>query len=105
LVSLFPESVAFVVDENKGSKVEEILHQEGFEVNLTLPCAKISLVGSGMADRPGVVAQLVEALKEANIEILQTGDSHITISCLVKAQDMERAIQILHHKFQLENVC
>jgi len=105
LVSLFPESVAFVVDENKGSKVEEILNKEGFEVSLTLPCAKISLVGSGMADRPGVVAQLVEALKEANIEILQTGDSHITISCLVKAQDMERAIQILHHKFQLENVC
>jgi aspartate kinase len=81
------------------------LRREGFEVNLTLPCAKVSLVGSDMADRPGVVAQLVEALKDANIEILQTGDSHITISCLVKSQDMERAIQVLHHKFRLEKAC
>ncbi|HQE25586.1 MAG TPA: aspartate kinase [Candidatus Atribacteria bacterium] len=104
LVSLFPEGTAFVVDEKEGSKVEEILRREGFEVSLTLPCAKVSLVGSDMADRPGVVAQLVEALREANIEILQTGDSHITISCLVKAQDMERAIRVLHHKFQLEKV-
>lgn len=105
LVSLFPEGTAFVVDETVGSKVEEILRREGFEVNLTLPCAKVSLVGSDMADRPGVVAQLVEALKDANIEILQTGDSHITISCLVKSQDMERAIQVLHHKFRLEKAC
>jgi aspartate kinase len=55
-----------------------------------------------MADRPGVMAQVVEALKEAGIEILQTGDSHVTITCLVKEEMMEEAIRVLHRKFELQ---
>jgi aspartokinase len=29
----------------------------------------------------------------------------VTISCLVWEKDMERAIQALHRKFQLEELC
>lgn len=105
LINLFPETVAFVVEEGKAPKVKEILEQEGFQLELSYPCAKISLVGSGMADRPGVVADMVEALRDAEVEILQTSDSHVTISCLVHAADMEKAIQVLHRKFQLEDIC
>ena len=105
LINLFPETVAFVVEEGKAPKVKEILEQEGFQLELSYPCAKISLVGSGMADRPGVVADMVEALRDAGVEILQTSDSHVTISCLVHATDMEKAIQVLHRKFQLEDIC
>lgn len=102
LINLFPEEAAFVVDEKVNRKVETILAQEGFMAKISSPCAKISLVGSGMADRPGVMAQVVEALKEANIEILQTSDSHVTITCLVKEEVMEEAIRVLHRKFELQ---
>jgi aspartate kinase len=102
LINLFPDETAFVVDEKVIQKVEELLTQEGFTVRVYSPCAKISLVGSGMADRPGVMAQVVEALKEAGIEILQTGDSHVTITCLVKEEMMEEAIRVLHRKFELQ---
>jgi aspartate kinase len=105
LINLFPDIVAFVVEETKALRVKEILEKEGFELTLIYPCAKISLVGSGMADRPGVVADMVEALRNSKIEILQTSDSHVTISCLVHAADMEKAIQVLHRKFQLEDIC
>ncbi|MDK2897009.1 MAG: aspartate kinase [Candidatus Atribacteria bacterium] len=105
LVNLFPESVAFVVEEGLGETVKGILEDNGFQARLLKPCAKVSLVGSGMAGRPGVMAQVVEALRKAGINILQTSDSHITISCLIQAGDMEKAIQILHQKFQLEEVC
>ena len=105
LINLFPDIVAFVVEEGKALRVKEILEKEGFELTLIYPCAKISLVGSGMADRPGVVADMVEALRSSKIEILQTSDSHVTISCLVHATDMEKAIQVLHRKFQLEDIC
>ncbi|MBC7216807.1 MAG: aspartate kinase [Candidatus Caldatribacterium sp.] len=105
LINLFPERAAFVVEERVGEKVKSILSQEGFSFEVQSPCAKVSLVGSGMADRPGVMAQVVEALKEAEIEILQTSDSHVTISCLVSEKDMERAIQVLHRKFQLDEIC
>ncbi|MGC8777457.1 MAG: aspartate kinase [Candidatus Caldatribacteriaceae bacterium] len=104
LINLFPDEAAFVVDEKLIRKVEEILAQEGFAAEVCSPCAKISLVGSGMAERPGVMAQVVEALKEAGIEILQTSDSHVTITCLVKEEVMEEAIRVLHRKFELQ-VC
>lgn len=105
LINLFPEHTAFVVDERIGEKVATILSKEGFSFEVKSPCAKVSLVGSGMADRPGVMAQVVEALKEAEVEIFQTSDSHVTISCLVDEKDMERAIRVLHRKFQLDEVC
>lgn len=105
LVNLFPERAAFVVDAKVGEKVKAILSKEGFSFEAKSPCAKVSLVGSGMADRPGVMAQVVEALKEAGIEIFQTSDSHVTISCLVDEKDMEQAIRVLHRKFQLDELC
>ncbi|HSV31802.1 MAG TPA: aspartate kinase [Atribacteraceae bacterium] len=105
LISLFPESVAFAVPASRGEQVLKILEDESVSVSLTYPCAKVSLVGSGMAGRPGVMALLMEALEEIGVEILQTGDSHITISCLLRAQDMERAIQVLHQKFELDHFC
>ncbi len=39
---------------------------------------------------PGVMARIVKVLNGAGVEILQTADSHATISCLVKAADTQR---------------
>ena len=54
-----------------------------------------------MRSHPGVAADMFEALAEAgiNIEIIST--SSIRISCVVRASDVERAVQAVHDKFQL----
>ena len=59
------------------------------------------LIGAGMRSHPGVAADMFEALAEAgiNIEIIST--SSIRISCVVRAADVERAVQAVHDKFQL----
>src|SRR5439155_4754636 len=63
--------------------------------------AKVSLIGAGMRTHPGVAADMFEALAAAgiNIEIIST--SSIRISCVVRAKDVERAVQAVHDKFQL----
>ncbi|HXY83999.1 MAG TPA: aspartate kinase [Gaiellaceae bacterium] len=63
--------------------------------------AKISLVGAGMKSHPGVAAGMFESLAEAgiNIEIIST--SSIRISCVVRAEDVERAVQVVHERFEL----
>jgi len=63
--------------------------------------AKISLVGAGMRSHPGVAADMFEALADAgiNIEIIST--SSIRISCVVRAAEVERAVQAVHEKFEL----
>jgi aspartate kinase len=61
--------------------------------------AKISLIGAGMKSHPGVAADMFDALAEAgiNIEIIST--SSIRISCVVRAADVERAVQAVHSRF------
>jgi aspartate kinase len=63
--------------------------------------AKVSLVGAGMKSHPGVAADMFEALADAgiNIEIIST--SSIRVSCVVRARDVERAVQAVHDKFRL----
>jgi aspartate kinase len=63
--------------------------------------AKVSLIGAGMRSHPGVAADMFEALSEAgiNIEIIST--SSIRISCVVRAAEVERAVQAVHDKFEL----
>ena len=63
--------------------------------------AKISLIGAGMKSHPGVAADMFAALAEAeiNIEIIST--SSIRISCVVRAEDVERAVRAVHDRFRV----
>jgi aspartate kinase len=62
--------------------------------------AKISLIGAGMKSHPGVAADMFDALAEAgiNIEIIST--SSIRVSCVISAGQVERAVQVVHARFQ-----
>jgi len=70
-------------------------------IDLDDDVAKVSLVGAGMKSHPGVAADMFEALAEAgiNIEIIST--SSIRVSCVVRAGDVERAVQAVHEKFRV----
>jgi len=70
-------------------------------IDLDDEVAKVSLVGAGMKSHPGVAADMFEALAEAgiNIEIIST--SSIRVSCVVRAADVERAVQAVHDKFRI----
>jgi aspartate kinase len=63
--------------------------------------AKISLIGAGMKTHPGIAADMFDALADAgvNIEIIST--STIRISCVVRASEVERAVQVVHDRFRL----
>ena len=61
--------------------------------------AKVSVVGAGMINHPGVAATLFEALYDANININMISTSEIKISVLVDEMDAEKAVQVIHDKF------
>jgi aspartate kinase len=90
-------------DLKRASKIlEEIEHEVGARGVATDPdIAKVSLVGAGMKTHPGVAADMFDALSEAgiNIEIIST--SSIRISCVVRAGDVERAVEAIHDRFEL----
>ncbi len=101
LITLMPEVLAFTVKEEAVKEAANLLTKLGYQVQISAACAKVSIIGAGMRGRPGVMARVVKALHGAGVEILQTADSHTTISCLVARAQMQRALGALHEEFQL----
>ncbi|MGI6308846.1 MAG: aspartate kinase [Dethiobacteria bacterium] len=101
LITVFPLMKAFTVREEHCLKVENILKNLGVSYALEKECAKVSVVGVDMHSVPGVMARVIKALNEQEIEIKQTGDSNITISLLIRQKDLHRAIKTLHDHFYL----
>jgi aspartate kinase len=64
--------------------------------------ARVSLVGAGMKTHPGVAAQMFEVLANEGVNIEMISTSSIRISCVVRAIDVERAVQALHAAFELD---
>ena len=100
-ISVQPEAVLYTIRDEVASKAVKILQNMGFEPGIVSGCAKVSIVGAGIAGVPGVMADMVEALSDAAVTILQSADSHTTIWVLVHKEDMVTAVQTLHQKFQL----
>ncbi|MHB8172054.1 MAG: aspartate kinase [Thermincolia bacterium] len=101
MISVMPDAIYFTVTGDQGEKTANLLSEAGFQYKLTSGCAKLSVIGAGMQGLPGVMANLMEALYEAGVEVLQTSDSDITISFLVMEDDITKAVKILHETFKL----
>ena len=101
MINVSPGHKSFVVKEEVAPRAEEVLRGLGLEPEVTPGCAKVSVVGTGMRGLPGVMANVVQALHGAGVRILQTADSHVTISCLVSASDLGGAVAALHRQFRL----
>lgn len=100
-ISVQPEACLYTVRDEVADKAIKILQNMGFNPSVVTSCAKVSIVGAGIAGVPGVMADMVEALSDAGVRILQSADSHTTIWVLVDKEDMVKAVQSLHQKFRL----
>jgi aspartate kinase len=100
-ISVQPEAVLYTVPDDVAQKAVMILQNMGFKPTTVPGCAKVSIVGAGIAGVPGVMANMVEALSDAGVQIMQSADSHTTIWVLVNKEDMVPAVQALHKKFNL----
>ncbi len=81
-----------VLEENKAQlHAEEILHSENL--------SKVSIIGVGIANKPGVAASMFEALYENNINMHMVTTSEIKISVLVDGEEADLAVKAIHKKF------
>ena len=99
MINFFIGEKAFVIDEKDKDSLEKILKDNAVNYEIKENCAKVTLIGSSMTGIPGVMSKVARGLKEAEIPLLQTSDSSMTISCLVDENDMEKAVHAIHSKF------
>ncbi|HHY31691.1 MAG TPA: aspartate kinase [Firmicutes bacterium] len=100
-INVTPRAILFTVKDEVAKAAEEALRSEGFACHVMAECAKVSVVGAGMQEVPGVMARVVEALHRAGVHIMQTVDSEITISCLIDQASVTRAVRALYEEFDL----
>ena len=101
-INISPNAVIYTVTEEMADRAVNVLKRLGHEPAVEHHCAKVSVVGAGIAGVPGVTAKIVSALSEQGIRILQSADSHTTIWVLVKQEELTKSVNALHDAFQLE---
>lgn len=101
MIGVAPNSIFFTVTSENTERAENALQDAEYNVTLDKGCAKLSVIGAGMMGVPGVMADVMESLDKAGVTVLQTSDSDITISFLIKEADLTEAIRILYESFNL----
>ncbi len=101
------KDISFTVTEGDLDKTLALLEEnkeviDYNEIKWTKDVSKVSIVGAGMVNNPGVAATMFEALYDARININMIATSEIKISVLVDRKDAERAVVAIHDKFLLD---
>jgi aspartate kinase len=93
--------LVFSVATGDAATVEAVLSRIEAPFACRDDVAKVTLVGAGMHGVPGVMAKMSRLLSNAGVPVLQTADSHTTISVLVPHSHTVAAIEALHRGFDL----
>ena len=101
------KDISFTVVRSDAQKARELLEENrdyiGFEsIEVNDKVAKVSIVGAGMVNNPGVAARMFEALYGVGINISMISTSEIKVSVLMDERDTDRAVQAIHDKFYPE---
>jgi aspartate kinase len=98
--------VAFTVRKSDFAEARrlagEVAYSLGGVVEGEEGLGKVSVVGTGMLNRPGYAARMFASLGEANIPIRMVSTSEIQVTCVVPAERVEEAVRQLHKDFELE---
>ena len=86
-----PKTLKVLETNQNVLNAKEILHSEDL--------SKVSIIGLGIANKPGVAADMFEALYEENINMHLVTTSEIRISVLVDSKYANKAMSAIHNKF------
>lgn len=64
--------------------------------------AKVSLIGAGLAGQPQIPAKFFSVLGSSGINIKMISSSEMKLTCVVSRSEADRAAQLIHDAFELE---
>ena len=82
-------------------ELKEELGAEGVSYDANI--AKISAIGIGLKTHYETTAEICDTLAENGINIDMISCSEINVSCIIKEEDVNKAVRALHEKFVEEN--
>ena len=91
--------------KRRSLKTEKIIKNKNiiFKIIVDEKVSKVSIVGVGMITTPGVTFRMFNALAKKNINIIVISTSEIKISVLIDRKNLNKAVDVLHKEFKLDN--
>ena len=90
----FDNTIKTLENESSKIKYESIISGKDY--------GKISIIGSGIQNAPGYAAKFFDTLYKINVNIEMITTSDIRITCLIKNDDLDKALLKVHEVFGLD---
>ncbi|MEA3422247.1 MAG: aspartate kinase [Bacillota bacterium] len=103
MINFFEDYKYFVVQNNVSKELDDLLKNLNLNFKKKENCSKVTIIGHKIHGVSGIMKRIVKALEDSDIKILQTSDSHMTISCLVESELSNAAVISLHKEFNIES--
>jgi aspartate kinase len=104
-VSSGMDSVTFYVDETEAERAENILHREVVDeqhlssVTVEDDVAVVRVTGGELPNQPGVIAEIVNPLADANINIHDVMTSATSVAIFVNWDDREQTLELVQDRY------
>ncbi len=100
MINISLNEAVFTIHAQNLEKTEEILKKQKIRYEVCNDCSKVTVLGR-MTGVPGVMNTILKSLASKKIEVLQTVDSLVSISVLIKTENIHEAISTLHEELKL----
>ncbi len=99
--------MTFTVLRRDYDRAMEILKNVATEINAEKvtgdkSIAKISIVGVGMRNQPGIASTMFQILAKEGINMMMVSTSEIKVSCIIAEKYTELAVRALHDAFAMD---
>ena len=99
--------LTFTIDDKDFDKTIKTLEKESLKIKYESIMSgkdygKISIIGSGIQNAPGYAAKFFDTLSKINVNIEMITTSDIRITCLIKNEDLDKALLKVHEVFGLD---
>lgn len=98
------KDITFTVAKENLSQVIKILKDKQNvlmfkDMTTSEKLSKVSIVGAGMINNPGIASQMFEALYSVGVNIQMISTSEIKVSVLIDKSEADIALKAVHDKF------
>ncbi len=99
--------ISFTAAEDDLGRIDKVLgamkDELGFSsIDTDRDVAKVTVVGAGMRTYPGVAAKMFQVLADNEINIEMISTSSIKISCVIRGEDVQKAVKAIHRAFKMD---
>ena len=96
--------ISFTVAEEDADAAKAVLEEAAESIGceriaVDRSVAKVSVVGAGLMNAPGMAVKMFEALADCRINIQMISSSEIKLSAVIDRADADRAVQAVHEKY------